>query len=291
MAVSRSWPAWIRAARVIHPFPTIANVFATGLFAAVAVGGAPAVDKVIRLLAVMFCAQSAIGATNDIVDVDLDRRSKPWKPLVARLLSLRTAWIVAITAAAVACGVAATFGLGAWALAMGGLLCGLSYNGWLKRTRFSIVPYLIALPLLPLWVWVALGRYTPSLLWEYPLGLLIGMSLYLGNTAPDIPADAAAGVAGTAHRLGTRRTLLAAWGSLALALVLALVLAPLAGYRVQVVLFASAGGAVCLAAAVVVSLRSSAESSVGSAPALQRAWGLLIAGSLMFGVGWLAAAP
>jgi len=45
---------------------------------------------------------------------------------------------------------------------MAGMACGLAYDLGLKRTRFSVVPYLIALPLLPLWVWTALGRFHAS---------------------------------------------------------------------------------------------------------------------------------
>jgi len=42
------------------------------------------------------------------------------------------------------CALAATFGPIAWALAVAGLACGLAYDVKLKRTRFGVVPYLLA---------------------------------------------------------------------------------------------------------------------------------------------------
>lgn len=278
------WRA-LYALRVIHPFPTLANVLAVALFAVIARHGLPSVDQIGRLLATMFCVQSAIGAANDATDVQIDRLSKPYKPIVAGALSRRAAVGVAVMSGVSASILAATFGLNAWLLAMAGLGCGLAYDAGLKRTRFSVVPYILALPLLPLWVWVALDRYTRGLLWVYPFGILIGVALYLGNTAPDIAADSAAGVAGTAHRLGLRRTLVGAWSCLALTLLLGPLLAPVAGYRTVLVAVAAGAAALCLVPAVVLSWGRP------GAGRLRTSWGLMIGASLIFALGWLAAAP
>jgi 4-hydroxybenzoate polyprenyltransferase len=281
---SRGFGRALSAARVIHPFPTLANVLATALFAAIAVRGVPESGRLVRLLIVMLCLQSAIGAANDAVDVELDRRTKPWKPIVAGALSRRAAWLVAFSALAIGSLLALTFGAGGWTLAMAGLACGLAYDLGLKRTPWSVVTYVVALPLLPLWVWTSLGRFSPALLWEYPLGALLGVALYLGNSAPDIAADTQAGVRGAAHLLGERGALLGSWLALALAVVGGLILAPLAGYATGPV---AVGGTVALLALVT----AIAVSRPGDAAALLRAWGLLIAASLAFGIGWLAAAP
>jgi 4-hydroxybenzoate polyprenyltransferase len=272
------------AVRVIHPFPTLANVVATALFALVAARGLPDGGRLARLLLAMFCIQSAIGAANDAVDVELDRAAKPYKPIVAGGLRRRDAWLVAGAAAALACLIALTLGPGGWALAMAGLACGLAYDLGLKRTAWSVVTYIVALPLLPLWVWTALGHFSPALLWAYPLGALLGVSLYLGNTAPDVAADARAGVYGAAHRLGERGAVLGSRLALAAAALCGLALAPLAGYRTGLV--AGGAGAALLALGVAIAI-----SRRGDTRGLQRAWALLIAGSLAFGVAWLAAAP
>ena len=77
-----------------------------------------------------------------------------------------------------------------------GMACGLAYDVRLKRTVFSAVPFMIAIPTLPLWVWVTLGEWHAALWWLLPLGALIGLALHLANTLPDIDDDAAHGVRG-----------------------------------------------------------------------------------------------
>jgi 4-hydroxybenzoate polyprenyltransferase len=274
---------WLRAARVIHPFPTLANVLAVCLFAGIAEGGVPPAGATTRLAASMLLLQAAIGAANDAVDADLDRASKPSKPIASGALSTRQAWAVAAVGAILGLAVAATFGTAAWLLAVAGLSCGLAYDLRLKRTAWSATPYLVALPLLPLWVWTALGRFHAGLLAEYPLGVLIGLALYLGNTAPDIAADSAAGVRGAAHRLGLRRTLRLAWSAQGAAILLGTLLALTEGYSIVVLLPASALAALLLGAAILVARPRSSE-------LLVRAWGLLVASSLVFAAGWLASA-
>ncbi|MER3421242.1 MAG: ubiquinone biosynthesis protein UbiA, partial [Chloroflexota bacterium] len=77
-----------------------------------------------------------------------------------------------------------------------GLGAGLAYDLWLKRTPYSALAYAVALPLVPLWVWTALERFTPALLWAWPVGALLGGALHLANAVPDLEADATAGVHG-----------------------------------------------------------------------------------------------
>ena len=133
-------------------------------------------------------------------------------------------------------------------LAMLGMSCGLAYDVWLKRSILSAVPFMIAIPTLPLWVWATLGEWQQELLWLIPLGALIGLSLHLANTLPDIDDDRAHGVEGLAHRLGARGSMLVAWCAFAAALALSLAIAPLVGYEPRVYGVTLAIGAVCLAA-------------------------------------------
>jgi 4-hydroxybenzoate polyprenyltransferase len=143
-------PRLLRTLRIIHPFPTLPNVAATGALAVVAARGAPPPGLLARLLLVMLLAQSAIGATNDYCDRDLDAATKPWKPIPAGLVRAATARACAVALAMAACALAATLGAGGFALAALGLSCGLAYDLWLKRTPFSAVPFMIAIPTLPL---------------------------------------------------------------------------------------------------------------------------------------------
>lgn len=267
--------------RVIHPFPTLLCVAATALLAMVAVQGLPGGSQLWRMLIVMLLAQSAIGVTNDLADRDLDAVTKPWKPIVAGTVSLRVAVALAVAAAVVALSIAATFGALSGALVALGTSCGLAYDLRLKRTALSALPFVAAIPLLPIWVWTALGAWTPVLWWLLPLGGLIGLSLHLANTLPDLQDDAAQGIRGLAHRLGTRRSALVAQLSFALALALSGSLSAFIDYDLAAYLPALLVAVACLAI--------SARAATGTEGQLRFGFGLLGIGAAVAAVGWLAA--
>ena len=231
----------------------------------------------------MLCAQSAIGITNDIFDRELDAAAKPWKPIPAGLVSPPLAIAATLTLIAATLALGATLGAGSLALACVGTACGLAYDVRLKRTLLSALPYMIAIPTLPLWVWLTLGEWHAVLLWLLPLGALIGLALHLANTLPDIDSDTSNGVRGLAHALGSRRSMFVAWSAFALALALSLVLAFAVSYDVAVYAAAFVAGVGCLVASVAayLFLRSSA--------ALQFGFGILSIGAAILAVGWLAA--
>jgi 4-hydroxybenzoate polyprenyltransferase len=273
----------VRATRIIHPFPTLLNVAATAALAVVAAGGIPGSRQVATMLLVMLCAQSAIGITNDIFDRDLDAATKPWKPLVAGLLSTRSAAALAGVLAAVAVALAATLGRAGGALAALGLASGLAYDVGLKRTAFSALPYMVGIPVLPVWVWAVLGGWHRAMWWLLPMGGLIGLALHLANTLPDIESDASNGVRGLAHRLGARASMLVAWASFGGALALSGAIAPLVAYDMRVYVPTVGVGATCLAATVAL------YAARRDRAALQAGFSVLGVGSAALAAGWLAA--
>jgi 4-hydroxybenzoate polyprenyltransferase len=275
--------ALVRAARVVHPFPTLLNVAATAGLSCVAVRGAPDVPTLARMLLVMLCAQCAIGVTNDYFDRDLDAATKPWKPVAAGLVSAPAAVALALAFLAAAVALAATLGAGGFTLAMVGMACGLAYDVRLKRTFFSAVPYMIAIPVLPLWVWLTLGSWQPVLWWLLPLGALIGLALHLANTLPDLAGDAAHGVMGLAHRLGRRRSTLLTWAAFASALALSGVPAALVRYDLRFYLPGLVAG--CAALGANLALYAVRRDQV----ALRSGFGALSLASAVLAVGWLAA--
>jgi 4-hydroxybenzoate polyprenyltransferase len=273
----------LRATRVIHPFPTLLTVAATAGLAFVAARGAPQASVLLRLLLVMLFAQSAIGVTNDYCDRDLDAATKPWKPIAAGFVRADMAARAAVVLVVAALVLAATLGPGGFALAALGLACGLAYDIRLKRTAFSAVPYMVAIPVLPLWVWLTLGEWRPALWWLLPLGALLGLALHLANTAPDIDGDAAQGVRGLAHRLGPRRSMAAGWIAFAAAIVLSFVIAPLAGYDPVPYALALTAAIACMASSIgLYALRRDALS-------LRFGFGAIAVGSAVLAIGWLAA--
>jgi 4-hydroxybenzoate polyprenyltransferase len=143
-------------------------------------------------------------------------------------------------------GLSASFGWLSLLLCTTGTTIGVAYSLWFKRTRLAWLPYLLALPLLPIWVWIAFDRNPGRMLLLYPLGIPAIFSIYLSQSLPDIAADRLGGVRNLPVLLGERRTLLICWGAmLGAAAVLALVSVRLAARPV------AAWGAACLAAGLV----------------------------------------
>jgi 4-hydroxybenzoate polyprenyltransferase len=234
------------------------------------------------MMLVMLFAQSAIGVTNDIFDVELDTETKPWKPIPRGAVSRQAAQWLAVALVVATTALALTLGLASFALAMLGMACGLAYDAWFKRSVFSAVPFMIAIPTLPLWVWATLGEWETALWWLFPLGALIGLSLHLANTLPDIEADARHGVRGLAHRLGRTGSAAVGWSSFALALMLSALLAPALDYDLRVYVPAALAGVVALALSVgLYAVRRDGF-------ALQAGFGIIGIAAAVLAVGWLA---
>ncbi len=203
------------AFRLVHPFPSFLVTAVTLLLVPLADREA-GVALYVRLGLGMLFYQFAIGAANDVIDEELDRASKPAKPLASGRVARRAAVAIAVGSAGL--GMFVTLGLdpGPWAIGLAGLVLGLAYDGGLKRTRLSWLPMALAFPLIPAFVFTAAGAWEPILWWAFPVGLLFGFASHMANQIPDIAADSARGVRGTAHRAGARRALrltLAAFGA------------------------------------------------------------------------------
>jgi 4-hydroxybenzoate polyprenyltransferase len=103
------------------------------------------------------------------------------------------------------------FGIPSLALLALGTGLGIAYDLWFKRTVWSWLPYLLALPLLPIWVFASLGKPEPRLLLLYPLGALATIGVHLAQALPDVAIDRAAGLPTATTRLGQRLTFVIAW--------------------------------------------------------------------------------
>lgn len=271
------------AARVIHPFPTALNVAAAIVLAAIANDGLPAPTVLSRLAAAMFCAQAAIGATNDYFDRDLDTLTKPWKPLVRGAIEPGAVLALAAVFAVVAGLLSATFGPLSVTAGAIGLAAGLAYDVRLKRTVLSAVPFMVALAALPFWVWLSLDRFDNELWWLLPFAPLAGLAVHLANTLPDLDSDASGGVRGLAHAIGRRASIALAWGSFAAAIAFALLLGIRLDYYWVPVLLGAGAAAVLLASAIVIYVRRPDNG------ALQIGFGLIGMATAALAAGWLAA--
>ncbi|MDP9375694.1 MAG: UbiA family prenyltransferase [Chloroflexota bacterium] len=273
------------ALRLLHPFPSLMNALATLLFAALASGGAPGWDAGARLAGTIFASQAALGIANDWADRDLDRATKPWKPLVAGLVPPGAA-LALLAAALLAAGVgAASFGPASLLLVALGTGIGLAYDLWLKRTALSWLPYLLAIPLEPLWVWTALGRFTPRLLWLYPLGAALLLALHLANALADLEGDTAAGVGGLVQRLGRRRAEATLWLAALLPAAVATLIGLVVPYR-----WGRFWPGLALALLPTLIAMAVARRRRGREEVYRVVFGLLIASTILLAVAWLGAA-
>jgi 4-hydroxybenzoate polyprenyltransferase len=212
----------LRVLRILHPFPSL---LVTALTAALAAYAADADDRwslAAWLGVTMLCYQFAIGITNDISDIDLDREHKPWKPLASGAIERRTAAVLAAGFLFVGLLISSPLPVLAWLIGILGVFCGLVYNAALKRTVLSWLPYAIAIPLIPVWAFVAAGEWDAMLWWVFPLGILVGLSLHFANQAPDVDAERAT-THGAAHRMGARTAIRLAFALFGLACSLAVI--------------------------------------------------------------------
>jgi len=270
--------------RLLHPFPSALVTASSFLFAELAAGGQAEPGVLARLVLSVACSQGAIGAANDVVDRDLDAATKPWKPIARGVMSRKAATLLA-GALSVGCLVfSASLPMPTLFAAVLGLGCGLSYDLWLKRSRWSWLPYGVAIPTLPVWAWAAMGQLTGRLAPAYPLGLLLGLAIHLANTLPDLDGDHAFGIRGLTHALGRRRSLLLCWGALAAAQGLTLLLSPLLEYRGWAYP-AGLGISVALLLMTILGYRLRP-----TAATLQFNFGLIALASLALAAGWLAGA-
>src|SRR6266550_1747173 len=79
-----------------------------------------------------------------------------------------------------------------------------AYNLGLKSTPLSGIVFALAMPLIPLYAFVGVGRVLPFLLWLVPVGFLLGVALNLANALEDLEEDQAFGARTLAVILGVR---------------------------------------------------------------------------------------
>jgi 4-hydroxybenzoate polyprenyltransferase len=193
--------------QLVHPGPTTIVMAATGAFAVLFGRGLPPLPVVAPLLLAMLGGQLAIGALNELVDAELDALAKPWKPIPSGAVTRRGAWlVVALGLTAMVVFGARLGGLALILLALGTGL-GLGYDLWMKRTPYSWLPYVLALPLLPIWVRTAILGFDGRLLLLFPLGAGAVAAVHLAQALPDCESDRRAGLRNPVSRLGEPATL------------------------------------------------------------------------------------
>jgi len=265
-----------------HVAPILVVMITTAAFALIAADGWPGAGAMVRLLGAMLGGQLAVGAINELADADLDAIAKPDKPIPSGLVSRRGAGIVAGAGLIVMIALSLTFGLASFLLCALGTGTGIAYSIWFKRTIWSWIPYLVALPLLPIWVWAALSQVEAGMLAVYPIGTAAVVAVQLAQSLPDVEADRQLGVRTLAVALGSDTARQVGWGAVILAAALAAGLAPWLTTHPARVWAASLGALGLVALNVVVWRRDARRGVLACFPCLATA-------SALLGIGWTAA--
>jgi 4-hydroxybenzoate polyprenyltransferase len=220
VSTSRRRPSFLLALLVAcHPLPTAAvTVFATVLTAAFGGRGGLLVLVAVATLSGQLC----VGWSNDGIDADRDRAAgRADKPVGSGRIGRRTVITAAAAAGLVSVPVSLAIGWRPGALHLLAVGCALAYNGGLKSTPVSPLPYVLSFGLLPTVTSLAAGAGWPPAGCVVAAGLL-GAAAHAANTVGDTRADEATGVRGLPQRLGPRRSLTATAVLVALAAVVLL---------------------------------------------------------------------
>ncbi|GMA31346.1 UbiA family prenyltransferase [Litorihabitans aurantiacus] len=232
-----------------HPGPT-----ATVTVLAVVLGvgtGLPAWRVVVLGLAFL-AGQLSIGFSNDWLDAARDRAvHRSDKPVARGDLPVGVvrgaAWVTA------ALTVPLSFALG-WRAAVAHLVLvasGWAYNVALKRTAFSVAPFVLSFGLLPAVVTLSAVPPATTAWWALAVGAVFGVAIHFTNVLPDLDDDARTGVDGLPHRLGRVVSGVVAFAALAVAAALTTLGPVLAGQIGRPGVLGVVGLVVCVAIAVV----------------------------------------
>ena len=190
--------------RASHPEPT---AMVTALAVALAVSTGRSAVGVFLVGAAVLAGQLSVGWHNDWLDAKRDSAAgRTDKPVATGEISRRTVGWCAFEA--VAATVPLSFASG-WRAALAHLAAvalAWSYNGRLKATILSFVPFAIAFPLLVAFVTLGGPHASWPPWWALAAAALLGCSAHLVNVVPDLDDDLAAGIRGLPHVLGRSRS-------------------------------------------------------------------------------------
>lgn len=182
-----------------HPGPAVAVTVVTVLLA-IGVGLEP--WRIALLGLAMLLGQASVGLSNDWIDADRDRAvGRSDKPVALGLVSARSARNAAFATAVAALVLTVPLGLAVIPHAVF-IVSAWGYNLGLKKTVFSVVPYVVSFGLLPLVVTAAIP--SGAAWWALGAGALLGVAAHFANVLPDLRDDASTGVRGLPHRIGVR---------------------------------------------------------------------------------------
>jgi 4-hydroxybenzoate polyprenyltransferase len=204
-----------------HPGPTVT---VTVLAAVIAAAVGHPVWLVVLVALTVVAGQLSIGLANDWIDADRDRAvGRSDKPVARGLIAKETVRNAAFVSAGVAVVLSLFLGPVAAVAHLVLVAAGWAYDAGLKRSVWSVAPFVVAFGLLPV---VAVSAGADAQLpaaWAIATGAVFGVAIHCTNVLPDLVDDAATGVRGFPHRLGLHAAGVVAFASLVVAAGLVLV--------------------------------------------------------------------
>ncbi|PWD49746.1 1,4-dihydroxy-2-naphthoate prenyltransferase [Serinibacter arcticus] len=198
-----------------HPGPTVT---VTTLAVVLGIGSGLGPGRVVLLGLAFLAGQLSIGFSNDWLDAERDRAvHRSDKPVARGDVSVNlvrtAAWGTALAT------VPLSFALGwiAGVLHLVLVSSGWAYNAVLKRTAWSVAPFVLSFGLLPAVVTFAAQPPAAPAWWALAVGATFGVAIHFTNVLPDLADDASTGIAGLPHRLGLVPSGVVAFTALAVA--------------------------------------------------------------------------
>ncbi|RUR03295.1 UbiA family prenyltransferase [Labedella endophytica] len=204
-----------------HPGPTLA-VTLLCLVLGVAIGLEP--WRLVILTLAVLAGQLSIGFSNDAIDAARDIAvGRADKPIATGAISRRAVARASVVTLVAALVLSLVLGLGMLVAHSVVIAGGWAYNAWLKRTAFSVVPFIVSFGTLPSLATLSALEPGVAALWAGATGAILGVSIHFTNALPDLADDRRTGVSGLPHRLGRRPAGVVAFAALALGAVIVLV--------------------------------------------------------------------
>lgn len=191
-----------------HPKPVLAM---TVLCSAMAVTTGRDLPGVVVVAAAVLTGQLSIGWLNDLCDAGRDRDTgRADKPLALGAVSTRAVRVAAVTAGLACIPLSLASGILAGSLHLITIAAGWAYDLRLKASSASVLAFVVAMSLSPLFVVYGLPGSPHPPWWLPAVTTLLGCGAHFGNVLRDLDDDLATGVRGLPQRLGTRTSRIAA---------------------------------------------------------------------------------
>ncbi len=206
---------WLVAIRLFHPIPSLVTTLVAMGFGLL-FRMSPMTPRLWILGLAMLMAQFSISAANEWADRQRDHVAGRLRPVSLGMIGPRAALAIAVACGLIAVALALALSLPAAALAALGIGIGWVYDLAAKPTPFSVLPFALAFPLVPVWAGVVAGYFPRSVLIVFLAGAPLAAAIHLADAIPDAESDAAAGTRTLAVAVGIDRARVIAASALAL---------------------------------------------------------------------------